>query len=287
MKEKIKRFFKYLYIIVRKPEMEVLPGQLAFFFMMMLIPLFTLLGSLLSLIDFIPTTINDSLHSNLPQNIADIIVNLTEQPTSSLSIWIILIPTLILASNATYSIIVTSNSIYKVKNSNYIKNRIKAFIMMIVLVFLFIFLMIIPTFSAKLFDIIESIFKISILTTNQYAIFRILRFPVLFLLVFISIKILYKIAPNTKIKSKSVTYGAFFSSILIIVSTWLYSFYIDYFSTYEDYYGNLSNLLVLMLWLYIISYIFVLGIALNATRNSINHEDTIIEKKQKELEKNK
>ena len=36
---------------------------------------------------------------------------------------------------------------------------------------------------------------------------------------------------------------------------------------YDSSYGNLSSIIILMMWLYIISYVFVLGIAINVTNN--------------------
>ena len=38
----------------------------------------------------------------------------------------------------------------------------------------------------------------------------------------------------------------------------------NYSSTYDEYYGGASNLIVFMLWIYLISYIFVLGMSINS-----------------------
>ena len=73
-------------------------------------------------------------------------------------------------------------------------------------------------------------------------------------------------APDKTIKSKSTTYGAIFTTIVWIISTEVYSFYVSSFAKYNLLYGSIANLLILLLWVYLLSYIFVLGMALNASR---------------------
>lgn len=272
MKNKIKIFFKTLYEIVNRPEMEVLPGHLAFYFMMMLIPLLTLLGSILTNFELVSTSISQVIYGHLPSSIADIVISVSRQDVSSLSLWIILIPTLILASNGTYSMIITSNSVYKVRPKGnvilaYIKDRTKAFIMLIVLIFIFLFLILVPTLGNVIFKIIGNIVtNENIVNNTYYILFKILKYPVTFLFVFLSIKVLYVMAPDTKIKMKDTNIGAFFTSLTWVIVTLGYSYYIQYFSSYETFYGGLSSLLFLMLWIYLLSYMFVLGIALNASK---------------------
>ena len=272
MKNKIKIFFKTLYEIVNRPEMEVLPGHLAFYFMMMLIPLLTLLGSILTNFELVSTSISQVIYGHLPSSIDDIVISVSRQDVSNLSLWIILVPTLILASNGTYSMIITSNSVYKVRPKYnvilaYIKDRTKAFIMLVVLIFIFLFLILVPTLGNVIFKIIGNIVtNENIVNNTYYIIFKILKYPVTFLFVFLSIKVLYVMAPDTKIKMKDTNIGAFFTSLTWIIVTLGYSYYIQYFSSYETFYGGLSSLLFLMLWIYLLSYMFVLGIALNASK---------------------
>lgn len=283
MKERIKKIFQYIYKNINRPEMGVLPGHLAFYFLMMLIPLITLIGALLTTIDIVSASITDIIYSNLPKNIADLVIFISEQEPSNVSLWMLFIPTLILASNGTYSMIITSNSVYKVKNANYFFNRVKAFLMLIVLILIFLFLLLVPTFGNILFKIIGSIITNTNIVENiSYLIFNILKYPITFLFVYIAVKALYVMAPNIKVQRKQVTFGALFTSIMWVVSTLAYSYYIEYFSSYETFYGGISSLLFLMLWIYVISYIFVLGMAMNASRYAVEKEEITKENKNTE-----
>lgn len=266
MKERIKNFLHYLYISVKRPEMEVLPGNLAFFFMMMIIPLLTILGIIISNIDVGKASVYDALVSNFPPNIANMIISISGDSSSSIGLWVLLAGSLFLASNGTYSMIVTSNSIYGIKKSNYFLNKLKSLVLLIILIILFIILLFVPIFNNKLFEFIGNITNSDIATNAYVTLYHILKYPVTFLLVFMFISVLYKFSPSKKGKRQMV-YGAIFASILLVIVTWGYSFYLEYFSDFENYYGGISNILCLMFYLNIISYIFVLGMSLNYARD--------------------
>ena len=75
--------------------------------------------------------------------------------------------------------------------------------------------------------------------------------------------IYHTIAPNVNIPSKSVNKGALLTTIIWIVTTFVYSIYVTNFANYTKFYGNLSNLIILMIWIYWMSYIFVYGMTIN------------------------
>ena len=280
MKKRIKNFLHYLYISIKRPEMEVLPGNLAFFFMMMIIPMLTIIGIVISNIDVGKASVYDALVTNFPPNIASMIISISGDSSSSIGLWALFITSLLLASNGTYSMIVTSNSIYGIKKSNYFLNKVKSIVLMLVLVVLFVILLFVPIFNNKLFEFIGSLTKTDIATNAYVSLYHILKYPVTFLLVFIFIKVLYKFSPSDK-KKRRTSYGAIFASVLLVIFTWGYSYYLEFFSDFENYYGGISNILCLMIYLNIISYVFVLGMSLNYAR------DKSLEDKQKEIEKQK
>ena len=78
-------------------------------------------------------------------------------------------------------------------------------------------------------------------------------------------------APDKKIKSKNTTYGAIFTSAMWVILTKIYSLYVSIVN-YGSIYGGLSQLIVLMWWIYILAYVFVLGMALNASNYQMDKE---------------
>ncbi len=271
MKEKVKRFLHYLYVSIRRPEMAVLPGNLAFFFMMMLIPLLTILGIVISTIDVGKASVYDALITSFPSNIANLIISISGEGSDAIGIFALLISSLLLASNGTYSMIVTSNSIYGIKNSSYVKDKIKSVLLLLALVILFVVLLMIPVINTKVLKFIELITHTSAATNAYYWLYHILKYPVTFLLVFIFVKVLYKYSPSRTIK-KRTSYGAVFTSFMLMIVTWGYSYYMEYFNSFESFYGGISSLLFLMLYIQIISYIFVLGMNINYAREKMFEE---------------
>ena len=195
MKEKAKRFLHYLYISIRKPEMEVLPGNLAFFFMMMIIPLLTILATIIANLDVGKSTLYEALSTSFPNNLAELISSIAGEGSSN-STWILLVVSLLLASNGTYSMIITSNSIYGIRTSSYIKNKIKSILLVLVLVILFTILLVIPAINSKMIDFIARLTKTDMATNIYYMLYNFLKYPVTFLLVFVFVKILYKFSPS-------------------------------------------------------------------------------------------
>ena len=45
----------------------------------------------------------------------------------------------------------------------------------------------------------------------------------------------------------------------------LYSFYIQKFANYDELYGSLGTIMMLLLWIYLMSFVLLLGFELNAS----------------------
>lgn len=63
--------------------------------------------------------------------------------------------------------------------------------------------------------------------------------------------------------------GAVFSAVGWIVFSYLYSIYIDHMSNFSVIYGNLTAVVLCLLWLYICIYILFIGAEINVTLHSI------------------
>ena len=100
-------------------------------------------------------------------------------------------------------------------------------------------------------------------TATIIGIFNFLSGPFSWLIIFLFIKTIYTMAPDKKFSSRHVTGGAIFTTISWIAITSLYSFYINNYANYSAFYGSLANIVILMIWVYLLSYAFVIGMAMN------------------------
>lgn len=264
MLERVKVFQKRLIHNIKRPEMRILPGQLAFFFILTMIPLIALIGLVASRFHLEHNILDNMLMSNFPKSVNDFINSIVVPEKVGIEAVAFYISALFLASRGTFSMILASNEIYRIKNSNYLRTVIKSLFMMFILIFLLIFVILVPMFGSFIVD-----FFISIGIDAKHIfirIYEIIKFPFSFIVMFMAIKLLYTMAPDKHLPSREVNYGAIFTSFIWLIFTQLYSLYLKIFPTYINFYGGISGVIVLMWWIYFLAYFFVLGMALNVSK---------------------
>jgi len=77
------------------------------------------------------------------------------------------------------------------------------------------------------------------------------------------ISCIYYFAPSKNSKWRFFTPGSIFACIVTIVTTYLFSLYVNQFNTYNKVYGSIGVLIVIMLLIYINTYIVLLGYEVN------------------------
>lgn len=106
--------------------------------------------------------------------------------------------------------------------------------------------------------------KITVFKDLNYLLINFFRLALPFVLLFLMFSAAYKILPYEKVAFSFVFPGALFASAGIIAGSYLYSRYVSrrllYYSTI---YGNLSGLFVFIIWIYILSVIFLTGAEVN------------------------
>ena len=85
------------------------------------------------------------------------------------------------------------------------------------------------------------------------------------IMVYIATATLYYFGTREGKASKFFSAGALLTTILIIVFSYLFGVYVTYFSTYNELYGSIGALLILLFYLWLNSNILLLGFELNAT----------------------
>ena len=267
-----KGFIQRVVKIIGRSDMQILPGQLAFSFILMLVPILALFGTVLSFFNLSGDYVSSVIIEYLPKAAGDLIIGLSDGSGGiQMHNIVVIITSLILASGGTSSMIAASNSIYKIKRKGLIYDRVKSIVMLLFLLILFIIVLLVPVFGNMVFNVLSELLD-SNMGSISLLVFKLLKYPLSFLLIFAIVKLIYVMAPDIKIKSKDVTYGALFTTIVWIFATVIYAFYVENFANYTNFYGGISSIIVLMLWMYILAYVFVLGMALNAYKHDIEEK---------------
>jgi len=270
---KIKHYFKRLFEIIMTPSMSYLPGNLAFFLVLSIFPILTLIGVIASKFSLDITSLIDLNEIALPNNLSEMIASFIQGKGFDSNIGIFMIIGFFLASNGADAIILASNNLYGFPNSDYLKRRIKAIFIIVLIILLFIFMLGFLAFGNHIVNLLLSYVKDKTIVDLIYYLFIILKWPFALFVIFFNVKLIYTIAPDWKIMSKHTTRGAVFTTISWIVVIQIYSFWVNHFSNYDLFYGSLSNIIILMLMIYIISYILVIGIAINVKSYEYKIED--------------
>ena len=274
LKLELKEFYENFKKVLFKPEMAILPGQLAYFFVLAVVPTITLISYEAALLNLSTDVIYDFIGSAFSSDIASMLLATSASREKGIGFFLVVIVGYFIASNGPASIIITSNTIYGEKQEGFFKRRLKALIMTFVLVLLFIFMLIVPVFGTKIIELFKFVDLNSNVTDNVSMIITFLQGPITWLIMYFFIKILYTMAPNKKVRSKNVGYGALFTTFSWVIITYIYSYYINNIAHYTTFYGGLANIVILMFWFYLLAYAFTIGMALNYRKEEIELEKT-------------
>jgi membrane protein len=103
------------------------------------------------------------------------------------------------------------------------------------------------------------------------------KYILVFLIFYIAISMIYYIAPAVHKRWSFFSHGSFIATLMVLGFTFLFSFYVDNFNSYNKVYGSIGALIGLMLWFNMVSLMLLIGFEINAC----------IEVAQKEYYKNK
>ena len=88
-------------------------------------------------------------------------------------------------------------------------------------------------------------------------------------LFFISIAHIYRHAPAVQKKWKLISPGSILATFLMILCTMGFSWYVNNFGNYNELYGSIGTVLILMLLIYFNSLVLLIGFELNVSLSSL------------------
>ena len=154
MKKKLNKYIKKVIEIFRMRELRVLPGNLAFFFVMALIPIITVI---LTWFSGYASSLIKLINEVFPPQASAVLTSVISSKEFGRSNVIFNIIAFFLASNGTYAIINAANTLYKIDKSDALKDRIRAIILLIILIGLIVFLLVVPMFGGKILSLFSKI----------------------------------------------------------------------------------------------------------------------------------
>ncbi|TAH24831.1 MAG: YihY/virulence factor BrkB family protein [Cytophagales bacterium] len=98
------------------------------------------------------------------------------------------------------------------------------------------------------------------------------KYGILFFIFWIIISLIYYIAPNVIKRWRFLSLGSFIASLMGILFTLGFSFYIENFNSYNKIYGSIGTFIGVLIWLFVISYVLLIGFEINASIDQAQRE---------------
>lgn len=95
-------------------------------------------------------------------------------------------------------------------------------------------------------------------------LFSLLRYIIILSLFFFTISSIYYYGPAVKERFRFISAGSTFATLLFIITSLLFSYFVNNFGAYNKIYGSIGSMIVIMLWMYFNCMVLILGYEINA-----------------------
>lgn len=252
-------------------------AQLTYYLVLSIFPFMIFLLNIIKITPLADVNVLERLLINLPSESKDLLINIINNIVSSSSYTLLSVGALggvWSASNGIMSLIKSVNRAFDYSEDRpYWKLRGLSILLTLGLSLSLILALGILVFGEIVFKRIFISY-----TWPSYIIWKIAQFLTSVLLIGFILTILYKAAPSIKegvnVRFVDSIPGGIFSALGLIVSSTLFSFYVNNFGKYSKTYGSLGGVIVLLIWIYMSSTIIVLGAEVNAARIHLENIST-------------
>ena len=233
-------------------------AQIAYFFFMASVPMLIVLTQVLGIFDVSMDFIKDWLEQHLSTEMGSFLEGLFKASSTSVSNFIMIILALWASSSLAFSLsrLTTYTISYGKYRFNFFSERLKS-----IPIAAGSILVVALTLVGYVYG--ELIAKRVLQNPELQQLISDLRTPLLGGLFFIVILANYYLLPRIRVPVRAVLPGAVVATVGIMIVTWFYSLYISRAVNYNLIYGAFSNIVAMMLWFYLISWVLCIGMMFN------------------------
>ncbi|KAA1244714.1 YihY/virulence factor BrkB family protein [Aquimarina sp. RZ0] len=232
--------------------------------------LFPFLLFLLNLIPYVPIDkfdvrfyefIDSALPNQSKQFFEEIYNDISSNPRGGL-LSTVFILSLFLMTNGINAVFSGFEYSYHVTlNRNFVKQYIVALGVSIIVACLLLITIIVTLYFTYLLDNLGEMGVVD----NTIFWLKFGKFGLFVLMIFLVIATLFYFGTTEGKMNRFLSPGAFMTTILIMITTYLFGIYIDNFSNYNKLYGSIGAMLILMLYIWLNANLLLLGFELNAS----------------------
>jgi membrane protein len=265
-----------LYVLgIAKGAFSYRAGAIAFSFFMALFP-FALF--ILNLIPYIPIEgfqedflkfISDSVPPNTFEAIYGILTDIMSNSYNGLlSSGFIL--SIFLMSNGINAILGGFETSYHITIS---RNFFRQYFISILLSVLLSLILIVTVASIVVSEVLVQKIQLQQYIGDTISWIQVSRYVFVILMILITTSLLFKFGTKQTSKIPLISIGSVLTTLLIILSSYFFGIYVVKFAKYNELYGSIGTLLVLMFYIWINCMILLLGFELNASINKLKRKN--------------
>jgi membrane protein len=265
---------RFLYLeVLRNPLMMTRANAIAFSFFMSLFPAFLVLFSLIPyVISVLPieknqmlTLIHEAINGIMPNDTGEMFFKeiskfIKTKRSDFLSIGFVL--SIYFSSNGLMALMSSFEKNYPAfQRRKPLEKRLRAIGMTLMLGVLLVITTVLVILGNQIFSII---FKFLKLSTFSATMLIALKWLIVLFSIYMGIALIYRFGIPTKRQLNLFSPGALTATVLSLISSIGFSFYVDNFGNYNKIYGSFVAGIILLLWLQLNAIILIIGFELNA-----------------------
>lgn len=246
--------------------MAIFPFLLFIIIIIPYIPIETFKADFLNVLDAtLPPNTSDFFNQNIFQNI-------NNQRSAGLLSSIFIVSMLLMANGVNAVFSAFENSYHQQLNRNFIYQYVYAFGVSIILAIILISTII--GFGYLEIYLLNPLYKSLNLSDNLSELQWLKRVKLAFfvLMVYLGVSVLYFFGTKHGKLTRFFSIGALLTTILVLVNSYLFGIYIENFANYNQLYGSIGALLILLFYLWLNAIILLLGYELNASLNQLKEQ---------------
>ncbi|HMV26948.1 MAG TPA: YihY/virulence factor BrkB family protein [bacterium] len=256
-------------------------AAISFFFLLSIIPLLFIVLSIIASFVQSPEEaqayISETLTNRVPDTARDFVLqliqksNLTESVTSILEnkgwISLVSIGSLLWTSSGAFAAIEDAMStIFGVRGRNYFVSRLVEMGMVVLIGCLFLLSSLISGIIHWLQENHITFFQIDF--SNLPYVWDIITNALPYVLIVLTFYVTYKILPKTEIYDRAAMLGALVASVLLELTLYGFSYYVQNFARYNVFYGSVAGVVISVFTIYLASIILLVGAEITEIANT-------------------
>jgi membrane protein len=261
---KLINFGKDFMIKFQEDNVPLLAAAQAYYYLLSIVPLLIVGFAIIPYLNIDPAQAVSFMSTALPEGLAGVmeenIISLVETPRGGL-LTIGIIAALWSASAGINAFIKSTNEAYDVEETrNFVVVRLIALGLTISMILAIVVAILLPVLGNVILEYITNFLG---LTGAMSLLLQILRWTISIVVLTGILLLLYRFAPNKKLPFKHIIPGALIASILWQLISLGFSFYISNFGSYDETYGSLAGIIILMIWFFLTGMVLMIGAVIN------------------------